>query len=104
MQAANRLFTVVYTTVVPDNVIGDRQSLCSARLCRDYATGLCFALIVTQKESLLLRLDTAVNHKNSIHCIFHWRFKQQRNHDDYIRCVGDRRLAEGFITNAGMKY
>ena len=103
MQRPDRFPRHVRAAIVRDNVVRDREPRIARRLCRHYATGLFFALVVARHQPGHLRLLAAVDQQNAVHRLPDRRLVEQRHDDDDVRTLRVTRLAEGLFADQGMQ-
>jgi len=104
MQTSDGLIELCDVSVVPDHIVGDRQSLFPARLCGQYATSGCLVAAVARQQSLDLRLLITVDQKYAIHLRSHRGRGQQRDDDELIIPWCRLGLPKRLVPNQRMQY
>ena len=89
--------------VVCYDIIGDGEPFLAAGLRRNDAFGLLAGLVIAGQQPFELYLRAAIHHQDPIHGLAHWRFEEQRDHDDNVGLGRFPGSPVGDIANQRMK-
>jgi len=100
MQGIDLRFSKFHVVVVTDDVVRDREALCTARLSGEDAACLFLGLGVSRQQAAKLRLLAAIDDQYPIDVVSKRRFDEQRHHDHDVVAICRLHLSPGFLLNS----
>ena len=85
MKRRDLLSQISDSAIVPDNVVSNRQALCTAGLGREHASCPVIRFAVTGRQAPFLRVFIAIDNEDAIDKIPEGGIYQQWHYDDLIR-------------------